>query len=297
MSAIIENENPVEIEVESSPIEASPEEGVSEEETLPIHKVRKNASQIIDSLNREKYQLQSELDAVRRQAQEYHKAAVASLDFSTKQYNETLLQRMARIKDEKIKARAEGDVEAETQADMAMSLVGAELSRAQHLQPPTDAQPSLPPQTPVMPFTPPEYINADVANEWGARNTWFNPQMPDFDPLLRQQVDAFCAQSDQNLRANGMGEYIWSPEYFAEVDKHVHKLRKLRNESSGELNMSAPRGSVTGVSRTPVNALQPRQAVRLSDAEMKMVKALGIDAREYAKNKVQDQKERPEWWR
>lgn len=298
MEAELVQDIPIEVEARENEVEVdSTSEDTSqshtEEPEQQIEKVRKNAHNHISSLSREKYQLQSENEYLRQQNAQLQQAASATLEMSTKQYNDALIQRMARLKDEKIKAREEGDVNAEADADMAIGVLASELNRAHHLQ-----QPSFtPPPQPQYVAPPIQTTYAGALEDWGNKNTWFHPASADYDPELRQHIDSMCAQFDNNLRRAGQEHMILSPEYLAEVDKAVSQAKAYRAQQyNGELDMNEPRGNVSSIRRGG-GAPQAKKSVSLSPSEVQMVKSLGIDPKDYVKSKLQDQREHPEWWR
>lgn len=57
--------------------------------------------------------------------------------------------------------------------------------------------------------------------DWIEKNTWFQPQSPDFDPEMHEEATIYARRIERRYKAEGRADEIGSAAYFKEIDRHV----------------------------------------------------------------------------
>lgn len=87
----------------------------------------------------------------------------------------------------------------------------AEAKMAEVQQAPAPAQPQQQPQVTLEPRT----------RDWISKNTWFQPQSPDFDPEMHEEATIYARRVERRYKAEGRADEIGSSAYFKEIDRHM----------------------------------------------------------------------------
>lgn len=58
---------------------------------------------------------------------------------------------------------------------------------------------------------------------WIEKNTWFQPQSPDFDPELHEEATIYARRIERRYKAEGRADEIGSASYFKEIDRHMRE--------------------------------------------------------------------------
>lgn len=69
------------------------------------------------------------------------------------------------------------------------------------------AQPSLEPRT----------------ADWIQKNTWFQPNSPDFDPEMHEEATIYARRIERRYRSEGRENEIGGVDYFTEIDRHMYQ--------------------------------------------------------------------------
>lgn len=59
--------------------------------------------------------------------------------------------------------------------------------------------------------------------DWIEKNTWFQPQSPDFDPELHEEATIYARRIERRYKAEGRTDEIGSASYFKEIDRHMRE--------------------------------------------------------------------------
>ncbi len=59
--------------------------------------------------------------------------------------------------------------------------------------------------------------------DWIEKNTWFQPQSPDFDPELHEEATIYARRIERRYKAEGRADEIGSSAYFKEIDRHMRE--------------------------------------------------------------------------
>jgi hypothetical protein len=57
--------------------------------------------------------------------------------------------------------------------------------------------------------------------DWIAKNTWFQPNSPDFDPEMHEDATIYARRLERRYKAEGRAEEIGGAAYFKEIDKYL----------------------------------------------------------------------------
>lgn len=68
----------------------------------------------------------------------------------------------------------------------------------------------------------PVQLEATTA-KWIQKNSWFQPQSPDFDPEMHEEATGFAQTLERRLRRAGRGDEIGSVAYFKQIDDHIRQ--------------------------------------------------------------------------
>lgn len=118
--------------------------------------------------------------------------------------------------------------------------------------------------------------------EWIQRNTWFQPQSPDFDPEMHEEATLYARRIERRYRAEGRADDIGSVAYFTEIERHLQNEfpdafeattapRKAappmsRNSPVAPVNRSAPEGQPKNSKTIRLTADQRRMAHQLAES-------------------------------
>jgi len=283
-----ENEEETSIEVdapEGSEIEAQAEEAPEKkEEELDQYSegVQKRINKLTARLREHQRREQAAL--------EYAKSLQQKASELEERYRHTDGQRMSeaknRIETQAValkqiikKAREEGDIDTETEAQERLTSVLweqrqlAEASRqyqAQAQQKPQQAAPAqaAPAQAPQQQAAP-----DPKAEEWAERNTWFGR-----DTVMTSAVRGIHIELVQNE-----GFDPQSDEYYHEIDKRMRDLFPKKFEASTNRATNKPVQTVAPATRSSGVTNTARRTVRLSPSQVAIAKKLGVPLDEYAK--------------
>lgn len=107
--------------------------------------------------------------------------------------------------------------------------------------------------------TPPKNEQRQVSLEprtaqWIQRNTWFQPQSPEFDPEMHEEATLYAKRIERRLRADGREDEIGSADYFKQIDQHIRTEFADAFDDVKPVKKAAPPmrrdGNVAAVSRS-----------------------------------------------
>jgi hypothetical protein len=122
--------------------------------------------------------------------------------------------------------------------------------------------------------TPPQNEQRQVSLEprtaqWIQRNTWFQPQSPEFDPEMHEEATLYAKRIERRLRADGREDEIGSADYFKQIDQHIRTEFADAFDDVKPVKKAAPPmrrdGNVAAVSRSaPDGSSVKSKVVRLT---------------------------------
>ena len=273
----------------------------SEYEESPKRRARPSADERILEINREKYRALSELERIKRENselarnnQELNRKVSESLKVAGSFVNKASKLELENAKAKKIRARQEGNEEAEIEADIeiaqaASALQQAEIEESRQIynenrrkleeehqkQQPLRADPA---------------ISANWLNEnW----QWFKPEGQYYDKRLVDAVENYATHLEVYCHNNGRPDAIGSEEYFEKINEYVASLQQ-KPQGRRELTMNPSKSTVAPVRRSaqpgqPSNDRGPA----LTREEMEIVNAFGITPKDYAFYRDKEIRETP----
>lgn len=277
---VLENEQP-------PLVEASSEDQKDQRQELEAYGA--NVQKRIDKLTARLREAERRENA----ALDYAKSVQAQKDELEKKYHATDHARLNEAKtriDSQIlalkqvirKAREEGDLDTETEAQQRLATLAVDQSRVHEAttRRPVQAETAPPVQQQVQPPPPPQPQRPAQldprAEEWAEKNDWFGR-----DVVMTSAVRGIHVELVRN-----QGFDPTSDEYYDEIDRRMRSMfpDKLNKSSSTSQNNrgSRPVQTVASASRA-TGAAPARRLVKLSPSQVAIAKKLGVPLEEYAK--------------
>jgi hypothetical protein len=101
--------------------------------------------------------------------------------------------------------------------------------------------------------------------QWIQRNTWFQPQSPEFDPEMHEEATLYAKRIERRLRADGRENEIGSADYFKQIDQHIRTEFADAFDDVKPVRKAAPPmrrdGNVAAVSRSAPDGSSVRSKV------------------------------------
>lgn len=116
--------------------------------------------------------------------------------------------------------------------------------------------------------------------EWIQRNTWFQPQSPDFDPEMHEEATLYARRIERRYKSEGREDEIGSVQYFTEIERHLQSEFPDAFEPTPAPKKAAPPMSrntpVTPVSRAAPEGQAPKNSktIRLTADQRRMAHQL-----------------------
>lgn len=111
--------------------------------------------------------------------------------------------------------------------------------------------------------------------QWIQRNTWFQPQSPEFDPEMHEEATLYAKKVERRLRAEGREDEIGSADYFKQIDQHIRTEFADAFDDVKPVKKAAPPmrrdGNVAAVSRSaPDGSSVKSRVIKLSPADIRL---------------------------
>jgi hypothetical protein len=269
-------------------------EGESEgEEEKPKEKPKKkyDIGERLSRVQRDKYMALAEVEKLRQENARLQQMTDASVKASLNHYDQAVTQRLQTARDLKMKAYESGDIQAQTDADMALNMATNEYqemmklkAQSEVLNQPHYQQQYQEPQ--------PQGFEELAVLEFVDKNPWFNPRSEEYDVELTDAVHNYCNAFDNNLMRNGYGAYIGSREYMDVVHEKAQEIKQHigGQRNKGQIPMRQSRGIVSGVRRAPSSSGQRQNGTLLSKDQIDLARRLGVDAKVYAQHWMHDKR-------
>tara|TARA_R110002110_G_scaffold317946_1_gene530696 strand:+ start:380 stop:1303 length:924 start_codon:yes stop_codon:yes gene_type:complete len=279
-----EDGSDAELAVEQAPVveQVSKQEGIAEKEDLENYsgKVKKRIDKLTARLRETQRREEAALEYAKNVQQQNH----ALEQRYQKTDGERLQEAQGRISSHAIalkqvikKAREEGDIDTETEAQQRLTTAMMEQQRiqdttARRAQAPAQAQAPEQPQAPAARAREPDIR----AEEWAESNEWFGQNTVMTHAVRGIHVDL--------VQKEGFDPS--SDEYYDEIDRRVRDIfpkefdttTTPNNRSRRPVQPVAPATRSSGVNNSA------RRTVRLTPSQVAIAKKLGVPLEEYAKH-------------
>lgn len=291
-----ESEATVEMNEDGSEAKIAAEEPpvVEEVEKKPV------AKKETEDLEQYSDKVKKRIDKLTARLRETQRREESALEYAknVKQQNEELEQKYKRSDTERLqeaqgrteshvialkqvikKAREEGDIDTETEAQQRLTNVLVEQDRIKQTTNLRQAEPSQPAQPPVQTTPPPEpQRQSDPrADEWAKENEWFGKNTVMTHAVRGIHVDL--------IQKEGFDPR--TDEYYDEIDRRIRDIfpsefeeasTPTNNRTSRPVQTVAPATRSSGVNNTA------RRTVKLTPSQVAIAKKLGVPLEEYAKH-------------
>lgn len=291
------HEEPEQQSVSESGVERKPRTKKAPEESIKTR---------LNQVQREKYQALDALQQERAEKEELKR----QMEFSTKSamfhYDDSVHIRHDKARENLVRAKESGDVNAEVEATRELALTTSEMKdlNSWKAQNPTHnyaepAQQNYNPQSQNYSQDINHYQTQNTYN-WAQRNPWAIPNSQDYDADAATHADSLSAYLDlQCYRANN-AHLIKSPEYFNTLDQWMDQYHQERQSAPQaprkELNMRPTQQNyIAPTNRTSMSAQTANSPTRvsLSATEREHCRAWGIKEADYAKQKLMTSQKGP----
>ena len=171
------------------------------------------------------------------------------------------------------KARVEGNIPAEVEAQKMIAKLGVEEARVANLKKKAETEVRTPVQTPTLDqaIAPKTTVSDPKAEEWAEKNPWFGTDNAmtytafDLHKKLTEE-EGFDAQSD---------------DYYKEIDKRMRLDFPHKFDTTEPTASTKPTQTVASAKRSVNNKSQ--KTVRLTPSQVTIAKKLGVPLELYAK--------------
>lgn len=275
-----EDEPEAEVEEESEPVA----EEEQEEEEVEEKPRRRDAQKRIAELARRAQEAERRAQEVEARLQQ-EAALRQQSDFAMMTHYENNLKTQAKaIKGQLQEAISMGETEKQIDLQTQLMQVQQDLSGveswkreqeavANQQQRPAQQQQQAQPREAVPTLQP-------TTAEWIQRNTWFQPQSPDFDPEMHEEATLYARRIERRYKSEGREDEIGSVQYFTEIERHLQSEFPDAFETAPAPKKAAPPMSrntpVTPVSRAAPEGQSPKNSktIRLTADQRRMAHQL-----------------------
>ena len=259
--------------------EASDEDEEEEEEVKP--KRRRSSENRIAELARRAAEAERRAQALEARAQQEAELRQQS-DIAMMTHYEQRLQREATfVKAQLEDAIAVGDTKQQVELQSQLFQLQSDLSGVESWKQQAAAQRAQQEQAAkAAPAPEPKNEQRQVSLEprtaqWIQRNTWFQPQSPDFDAEMHEEATLFAKKVERRLRADGREDEIGSAAYFKQIDQHIREEFPDAFDDPKPVKKAAPpmrrESNVAAVTRSaPEGQGAKSKVIRLSADERRM---------------------------
>lgn len=274
-----EEGEPVTVEVEAEEPSAEPEKEEKEEVKKPKNRAKDRISQLVHRVHQYEdtvREMREEREMMRQEIDEAHKAA-------TRHFDDSVALQLDKAKQLKRQALESGDVDAITDADVAIASAASAMQQAQvlkHQQKRYDEEYQAP-QEDHQNGAPQEY--SQELQRFASQNTWYYPDSQDYDERmatkLRKEVDSF----ERQLMNRGQGHLIGSRPYFQEINRYIASELMIDDEPAPqkrEVRMKPQAYTSTAPGRTAGRLPLQKETRKLTTDERLMGRRAGAKSDE-----------------
>jgi len=299
-----EEETTVEMNEDGTEAEISAKEEVvvekTEEPPQPPKKKKakeKEDAPSTDNLDDYSDKVKKRIDKLTARLRETQRREEAAMDFakSVQQQNEVLQEKYHKTDGERLeeanarldshvlslkhvikKAREEGDIDTETEAQQRLTSALVEQDRVKNTKAARQQAPVPPPQAPA-PAPAPQAVADPKAEEWAEQNEWFGKNTVMTHAVRGIHLDL--------IRQEGFDPS--TDEYYDEINRRMREIfpneyeeapTPQNNRTNRPVQTVAPATRSSGVNSTA------RRTVRLTPSQVAIAKRLGVSLEDYAKH-------------
>lgn len=271
-----------------------------EEEEKPEKSEEKQAAPNSEELDNYSEKVQKRIDKLTARLREHQRREEAAIEYAKsvqqtneqlqKQYAQTNTERMGEAKgriDTQIlslksvikKAKEEGDIETETEAQQRLTQAIWEKNNVEQAERQAKSAPAQESQRMPEELSKPVYQVDEKAEEWAERNPWFGKNI-----VMTRTVEGVHTELVKNE-----GFDPTSDEYYDEIDRRMRNIfpqafQPQQSEEPAQTNRSnRPVQTVAPATRSSGVNSSARRTIKLKPSEVAIAKKLGVPLEEYAK--------------
>lgn len=240
---------------------------------------------------REKYKVLAERDRLAVELEELRSQRDKALEVGNYHYGQNAYSDLEKAKLLKKKAIEEGDIDALTEADIALVKATNAVDEVERWNAQAKVQNNI--QDDVQTSQNNRYnislAQQEMAKDWLESHPELNPASGNYDATFAQKVGSYINALDQNIANSGQSEHYFSDAYFEAIDNHIDSIRKpaIRNNTP-----PASADNVAGVKKSYQShgSSQGRntQKIILTADEKRMASNAGISEEDWLKYKIED---------
>lgn len=220
-------------------------------------------------------EMQEEREMMQQELSQAHQAA-------TRHFDDSVSLQLDKAKQLKRQALESGDVDAITDADVAIASAASALQQAQilkHQQKRYEED-----------YQPNQNYQEDTSQQYGrelqrfaAQNSWYYPDSADYDEALSSKLKTEVDEFERKLNRSGRSHLIGSPVYFREIDRYIASELMLDDEpqpQKREVRMKPQGYTNTAPGRTAGRLPLQKETRKLTTDERMMGRRAGAKSDE-----------------
>lgn len=240
---------------------------------------------------REKYKVLAERDKLAAELEELRSQRDKALEVGNYHYGQNAYSDLEKAKLLKKKAIEEGDIDALTEADIALVRAANAIDEVERWNAQTKVQNNTQDdaQTSQNNTHNISLAQQEMAKDWLESHPELNPASRNYDAAFAQKVGNYINALDRNIANSGQSEHYFSDSYFEAVDNHIDSLRKpvVKNNIP-----PASADNVAGVKKSYQSHVSSQgrntQKIILTADEKRMASNAGISEEDWLKYKIED---------
>lgn len=284
-----ESESQETVAPEAAPVESKKQEALSQELDTVSENVQKRIAKLTAKMREAERREQAAIEyarSVHAQSQELQKRLEVTDTSRLNEAKSRMETQAATLKAIIKRAREEGDIDTETEAQERLFQLTMESQQvAQHLstraqqEEQQQAQPQYAPQPQVQQPAPQRKQPSPKAEEWAEKNTWFGQ-------------DKTMTYAAWGIHASLVEEEGFDPEsdeYYTELDNRLraefpHKFGSYHSRSAEPVTRQRQNVPAVAPASRSSGVNSARKTVKLSPSQVAIAKKLGVPLEEYAKH-------------
>ena len=267
--------------------EASDEEDV---ETTSKTDTKKQKEKKFWKERREKYKALAERDRLAAELEDLRSQRDKALEVGNYHYGQNAYSDLEKAKLLKKKAIEDGDVEALTEADVALVRAANAVDEVERWNAQSNTQNKTEDNIQNSHNTHNiSLAQQEMAKDWLESHPELNPASGNYDATFAQKVGNYINALDRNIADSGQSEHYFSDAYFEAIDNHIDSIRKPIVKTN---TPPASADNVAGVKKSYQShgSSQSRntQKIILTADEKRMASNAGISEEDWLKYKIED---------
>lgn len=289
-----------EAEEQAEEVAAEPEVDLERERIL---KQRTSLKTKFNQVQREKFQALNALERAQQKISELERMHDTAAKAALYSHDRAAQLQMETAKKQKQAAIESGDVQAQIDADVALSHAAQEVKRAEEWRLQSELSQRQAQESQQQYYAPQPSFDANLTQSFVNRHPWVNPNSDEYEPDAAEIVTNYSDQLDNYLHQNNAAHIIGTPAYFNELEAFIYKMSQAVQQQAqqqqqpyypqqsyqqprqGQVRMRNPQSHVSGVSYGAASrGGSPTAPTRLTPAQKEMAKSLNISEKDFQKS-------------